>query len=537
MSRKASRTFLFLLAAVLFLALSLIALRQVAAASEVRRNGASSLLQEATATPDPLSISNQVCLGCHGQPGLTMKLDNGDSLDLYVAPEDYASSIHGQLKYACVQCHRTVGNYPHPAFTAADPRDFTLKMNQACAFCHTAEAELTQDSVHAAAQAQGKREAAVCVDCHGSHSVSQMTDMTTGTLLPKQRIEIPKICANCHYSIYEEYVNSVHGQALTEENNLDVPTCIDCHGVHDIEDPTTTAFRLKSPDLCAKCHTDPVKMAKYGLSTQVLSTYAADFHGTTVIFSEKESPDAQINEAVCYDCHGVHNISRVDDPNTGLDIRQNLLKRCQVCHPDATANFPTAWLSHYIPSPEHSPMVYYVGLFYKFFIPIVLGSMALLVVLDFGSAIYRRSAGKGAKLQAAGEQPAEPPAPPVEAQAPAEIEPSGEAEPAVEQPPAEGQPLAEIEPPAEGPAPVETEAPAESPPAAEIEPPVESPAPVETETAEEKPSAAEIEPKPVESPPAAEIESPPEEPQAPIDPPPSEPGEAEEHPGEEVTHG
>jgi hypothetical protein len=131
-------------------------------------------------------------------------------------------------------------------------------------------------------------------------------------------------------------------------------------------------------------------MAKYGISTQVLDTYVADFHGTTVTLFEKMTPDAETNKPVCYDCHGVHDIMRADDPEKGLQVRENLLARCQVCHPDASTNFSTAWLSHYIPSPDKHPIVYYVNLFYKFFIPTVLGGMALLVVLDINKAAGRR---------------------------------------------------------------------------------------------------------------------------------------------------
>jgi hypothetical protein len=68
-------------------------------------------------------------------------------------------------------------------------------------------------------------------------------------------------------------------------------------------------------------------------------------------------------------------------------VRENLLERCPVCHPDATVNFPDAWLSHYIPSPEKYPIVYYVNLFYKFLIPTIIGGMGLLVVLDFSKRV------------------------------------------------------------------------------------------------------------------------------------------------------
>jgi hypothetical protein len=235
--------------------------------------------------------------------------------------------------------------------------------------------------------AAGNLNAAVCTDCHSAHTVRRLNDPNTHELSADARLWIPQTCAKCHNAIYQNYLTSVHGSALVDENNLDVPTCIDCHGVHNIENPTTAAYRLKSPKMCARCHTDSKIMNKYGISTNVLNTYVADFHGATVVLFEQQSPDAETNKPVCYDCHGVHDIRRADDPEKGLQVRENLLARCQVCHPNATANFPTAWLSHYIPSPEKYPLVYYVNLFYKIFIPGVLGGMAILVLLDINKKL------------------------------------------------------------------------------------------------------------------------------------------------------
>jgi hypothetical protein len=79
----------------------------------------------------------------------------------------------------------------------------------------------------------------------------------------------------------------------------------------------------------------------------------------------------------------VHSITRPDNPQTGIAIKANLLNRCQRCHPDASnLNFPDAWMSHYIPSPQKYPIVFYVNLFYKFFIPTVIGSMLIFVISD-----------------------------------------------------------------------------------------------------------------------------------------------------------
>ncbi|MFZ6029527.1 MAG: cytochrome C [Chloroflexota bacterium] len=365
--------------------------------------------QAGTPTSAPLSLRDDYCLGCHGQPGQSMVLADGSTLELFVDASEHADSVHGEAGYACVQCHRDVGMYPHPAFSARDFRDVTLQLNAGCAFCHQGEANRAADSVHAQAIAAGRREAATCSDCHSAHAVRRITDPQSGQQLPETHRWIPQTCARCHNAIYQKYVTSVHGTALTE-GNLDVPTCIDCHGVHDIGDPTTAAYRLQSPQICAGCHTDPQRMAKYGLTTEVLDTYVADFHGTTVAIFEKQSPDAETNKPVCYDCHGVHDILRTDDPQKGLQVRENLLVRCQVCHPNASADFPASWMSHYYPSPEKYPIVYYVDLFYKFFIPLVLGGMAVMVALDAGRRVRNRFPSKPGKP--AIESPQSPPAGP-----------------------------------------------------------------------------------------------------------------------------
>jgi predicted CXXCH cytochrome family protein len=320
--------------------------------------------------------SNAECLACHSNPSLTMTLASGEPLSLFVDSSHYADSVHGQKNISCVQCHSNIKGYPHPAVTFTDRRDVTLKLNQLCQQCHADNYAKAQDSVHAQALAAGNRNAAVCTDCHTAHEVQP----------PDQpRTRIPQTCAQCHNAIYQQYAESVHGAALTT-GNPDVPTCIDCHGVHNIGNPTTAAFRLKSPQLCAKCHTDNAIMSKYGISTDVLNTYVADFHGTTVELFAKQSPDAPTNKPVCYDCHGIHDIKAITDPNATV-FKDNLLRTCQQCHPNATtASFTGAWMSHYIASPTHYPLVYYINLFYRILIPVTVAGLLFLVVLD----IYRR---------------------------------------------------------------------------------------------------------------------------------------------------
>jgi RecJ-like exonuclease len=153
-----------------------------------------------------------------------------------------------------------------------------------------------------------------------------------------------------------------------------------------VQGPSGSAFHLFSPQICAECHTDAELMAKYGISADVFDTYVGDFHGTTVALFEKLAPDQETNKPVCIDCHGVHDMKKVDDPESTV-IKANLLGTCQKCHPAASLDFPTTWLGHYRPDVQHTPLVFFVRLFYLIFIPAVLGVMLLFV----GTSIYRHA--------------------------------------------------------------------------------------------------------------------------------------------------
>jgi len=333
---------------------------------------------------------NAACLFCHNKPEMSRSLPSGETLPLTIDSSHFAESAHEGV--ACSECHNNIVTFPHPDLQIQTLRDFSLQMYTVCQKCHEEQYNKTLDSVHMRAVAAGNTNAAICTDCHNPHTQPVITDQN-GSLLPAARLHIPETCARCHSAIYDTYKQSVHGAALTQESNIDVPTCIDCHGVHNIADPTTNAFRLQLPQVCARCHTDPAIMDKYGISTQVLNTYVADFHGTTVTLFEKTTPDQATNKPVCFDCHGVHDIKRVDDPVYGLQMKENLLLACQRCHPDANSNFPDAWMSHYIPSPTNFPIVYYVNLFYKIFIPAVIGSMVIFVISDIVRRLIERRKG------------------------------------------------------------------------------------------------------------------------------------------------
>lgn len=337
------------------------------------------LLAVALLDAGPLPPEVEFCLACHGDKTLELTLESGERRSLFVDAESFARSIHGD-KLRCTDCHSDIETYPHPERTFKNLREFTLAYYEGCKGCHFDNYTKTLDSVHYIVLSKGNLRAPLCVDCHGAHDVASPG-------VPKSRIS--KTCAQCHREVYQRYAQSVHGKALLQEENVDVPVCADCHRSHDIEDPRTASFHLKTPELCASCHTDEALMGKYGLSADVLQTYLKDFHGMTASFYRKEQITPATFTAVCTDCHGVHDILKVKDPRSAV-MKTNLVKICLKCHPDATGNFPAAWLSHYEPSPEKAPLVYYVRLFYLFFIPFVVLGLILQILLHIWRVVVNR---------------------------------------------------------------------------------------------------------------------------------------------------
>jgi predicted CXXCH cytochrome family protein len=278
----------------------------------------------------------QTCLSCHKQTDLSMTLSSGQKLSLFVDGEVFLKSMHGARGLECTACHPTNNVYPHPAIKAATERELNRGIVQ-------------------------------------------------------------QACASCHQTEYAQYKDSVHGKALLQDNNLDVPSCTDCHGTHNIANPTTKLFRADSPDLCSTCHANSKLMGKYGISANVTKTYFNDFHGTTIrLQSEQHPPDITAYQAVCYDCHGIHDIKMVNDPSSTV-VKANLVKTCQKCHPNADTNFPTAWTAHYEPNLQKWPLVYFVNIFYKILIPLTIGGMVVFVGLDMTRSFINKRKSRRSK--------------------------------------------------------------------------------------------------------------------------------------------
>ncbi len=321
------------------------------------------------------------CLSCHGDPDLNMELADGETLSLYISPGTMESSVHSQAGIECEACHTEIKSYPHPEIEYRNKRELSRSYYLACRKCHSANYEKTLDSIHADAAEAGDMDSPVCTDCHGAHSVQA---------LDQPRSVVSTTCGSCHEKVFDQYSDSVHGGALMDEDNQDVPLCTNCHGVHNISDPGSPQFHTSSPDLCAGCHADTELMEKYGLSSNVYDLYELSWHGVDVAVYKAMWPTIRHESAVCTDCHGIHNMLSAQDPNSMVHP-DNLLNTCQKCHPDAGPNWTSAWTGHHEISFERTPYLFYVEQFYLTFSRLVLWLSIAYVGLQLLRSIVNRA--------------------------------------------------------------------------------------------------------------------------------------------------
>ena len=163
---------------------------------------------------EPKQQTEEYCLGCHGNPELKMTLPSGEELPLYIDTSKLASSVHSPNGIECEACHTNITTYPHPTIEYQTRRELSRVYYEACQKCHPDNYSKTMDSMHAQAAEAGNLSAPVCTDCHGSHYVQPPNE---------PRTLIPTTCGNCHTQEFAIYQSSVHGNALEQESNPDVP--------------------------------------------------------------------------------------------------------------------------------------------------------------------------------------------------------------------------------------------------------------------------------------------------------------------------
>ena len=158
-----------------------------------------------------------------------------------------------------------------------------------------------------------------CTACH--------TDASPNKIPHADKLK-PVDCATCHAKPVKEYQQTVHGKARKDGSTV-AATCIDCHGKHDILRASNPASRTNHANLeatCAACHGNEklVQQAKLP-GGNIGSLFHDSIHGKALAGA------AQASAPTCTNCHGAHDIRKVDDDASRVN-RARIPDTCGSCH-------------------------------------------------------------------------------------------------------------------------------------------------------------------------------------------------------------
>jgi hypothetical protein len=266
-----------------------------------------------TAADADSSANIRLCLACHSDKTLNMKLMNKEVFSLYINGNEFMRSVHG--KTGCSGCHPGITMENHPVSKKIKNRkDYAANLSKNCSVCHTPDQFRKRLPIHSALAAKG-----ACIECHGSHYI-------LAAAVRKTAVKENQYCMTCHsrklsmsmkngetlsISVNEMLVrNSVHGFLK----------CIDCHkGFSTTEHPMRSfnskrTYSIAAAENCWRCH------------EAVYKRYEVSVHLDQLKAGNSKAP-------ACTDCHGDHSVVRVEkDKNIGI-------MSCNKCHSDMNASY------------------------------------------------------------------------------------------------------------------------------------------------------------------------------------------------------
>lgn len=271
----------------------------------------------------------------------------------------------------CLQCHESA----HPTHDAVEG---VLQ----CTRCHT-EAERPAEM---AMRMSGNAE---CSSCHGDMKPAHasFTDMRGNqveclachdfkgdTPVEMSGEQMSQRCASCHENAMNGILKGGHAEFLSDEDMAGLRNCLTCHTTHVEPSEEREELRRKATASCIACHSEGMRIEKYGLPETVTKSYEDDFHGATMQFLANERGGNYPAVMVCSDCHGAHEVGWKEG-----DVVANV---CLRCHEEGDERLAGAWLGHQPVGPDNQALIWLVKSFYYILIPFMLTGLALTIIFQ-----------------------------------------------------------------------------------------------------------------------------------------------------------
>jgi hypothetical protein len=199
--------------------------------------------------------------------------------------------------------------------------------DSACLACHSATAHKANPNaqvVSPEAIVSSVHDSLSCTDCH--------------TINPKAAHKGNRVvyCARCHQQEAEGFSQSPHvkGREAGIEN---LPTCVICHGDHEIKavaDTTSLTNHANSVTLCIRCHesTKVTAGAANLPKPAMIRAYENSIHGYALLVKGNR------NAPACVDCHGSHSFLPSDQPESPV-YKTHIAQTCGKCHHEIAETF------------------------------------------------------------------------------------------------------------------------------------------------------------------------------------------------------
>ena len=220
-----------------------------------------------------------------------------------------AKSVHKDA-LACQDCHQDVKDESH-----IEKKPAKVK----CESCHEEYAKTVQNDIHHRIKTKVKNPPD-CKFCHGTHEIATP---------PKENSKkVEMYCSKCHKSMV--MANPYHLQAVSGDK------CAQCHS--DVKHKEDLKNSVHKNLECADCHNyisnnlanhpqnvkNTQKADCYLCHSEIAKEHRESIHGISLSEGIDEA-------AMCWNCHGSHNIKKVTDPQSKV-YPTNIAATCGTCH-------------------------------------------------------------------------------------------------------------------------------------------------------------------------------------------------------------
>lgn len=182
---------------------------------------------------------------------------------------------------------------------------FTSAQDFNCLDCHD---NVSEKSVHNNAP----------ISCQGCHS----------DVVDEEHIEkgVKKVnCGTCHSDITKSFSNDIHVRFKVKN----APTCISCHGNHEIQKPPVAGTQ-KVAQYCSPCHTSRVLTTSYHKTTNFAENTCYTCHKSVNV--KMNLPSSVHKNLICSDCHT--NFEQFTVDHSKSIKKKSQIADCSSCHSD-----------------------------------------------------------------------------------------------------------------------------------------------------------------------------------------------------------